>query len=647
MRLLRSRQEGQAIIIGAFILPVLMGAVGMALDGFTAYYWAARAQGAASAGALAGVIYMPDRFPPASPPSRLDAVDRAMDAVQANGFSVGSPVPDQPGNPLTDFHSSSGQVLVQRVQGKPHELRVVVLHRITTTFMNVLGVGQVTVRRSAVAVFLPSVELGQSGTQVGTTAGDLGRGTSPPDPAHPDDGLVLAMEGWNVPGGRSQGDPYTPDPGQDTDVHTLSARLGSDVLDPMLPDRGGYNFVTTLTAPGRIQVYNAGASFSYNPCDNAAPVARRCGADPSPSGTTFYADFVNQPSPSPAPADAMLYTLFREPQRFTQETETELVKMRVDAFQVSLPGPPGTAIPHYTAGAQQWDQTYGPLNADPISEPNQMRIYHAWSDIASYQTADPALDHGLVSYLAGPGHGPAPLASPLLPPGTYRLRIDMIDRTAPRPPALTDYRVAYTTTQMNKRYAVRVAGDQEQVCAPPACGISAKNEMCFVTARANSAISVPIFRLPPEYADTTISIYFYDVGDASAPPGLKPSVSVDILNYLSGSLPVGSPGSGIGIYGHGTSRSGPPVATFPPPNPTGPDQQDLARFRATDPTFGQAYQGKWVEVRIPVDKTYQPVSSANQVWSMRYNSQNVASPVDVLTVFVTGTGNAVRTERDE
>ena len=59
-RLGRGRaQSGQAIVIIAFMLVVLIGMIGLAVDAGVGYYYNNLAERAAGAAALSGVVFMP------------------------------------------------------------------------------------------------------------------------------------------------------------------------------------------------------------------------------------------------------------------------------------------------------------------------------------------------------------------------------------------------------------------------------------------------------------------------------------------------------------------------------------------------------------------------------------------------------------
>jgi hypothetical protein len=88
----RRLQRGQTLVVFALSVTVLLGLAGLAIDVMRAYDQYAHEERAAEAGALAGVIYMPNFYnKPATGIDNLDAKDRALLEVQKNGFGLTAP----------------------------------------------------------------------------------------------------------------------------------------------------------------------------------------------------------------------------------------------------------------------------------------------------------------------------------------------------------------------------------------------------------------------------------------------------------------------------------------------------------------------------------------------------------------------------
>src|SRR6516162_3963610 len=85
----RRGQSGQTLVIFALSVFVLIGLAGLAVDVLRAYDLYAHEQRAAEAGALAGVIYMPNFYnQQATTIDNNSAISRALQEVQKNGFGT-------------------------------------------------------------------------------------------------------------------------------------------------------------------------------------------------------------------------------------------------------------------------------------------------------------------------------------------------------------------------------------------------------------------------------------------------------------------------------------------------------------------------------------------------------------------------------
>lgn len=135
-RRLRS-DEGAALPLVAAMLVVLIGMAALATDLGWFYLNASRIQRAADAGALAGVIRMPDDFPQAT-------VD-AKAVTRANEYEDGQ---------------DAVTVLVAEVPSDPNQLDVTVTDTVDTFFARVLGFQTMTIQRSARGEFIPPLKLG-------------------------------------------------------------------------------------------------------------------------------------------------------------------------------------------------------------------------------------------------------------------------------------------------------------------------------------------------------------------------------------------------------------------------------------------------------------------------------------------------------
>jgi|GEM_PF-3071538 len=148
----RRRPRGQALVLFALSLAVLLMLVGLTIDGLRIYIAIGQGQQAADAAALAGVEYLPS-YPDAShaDSSGNNAQLRAQQEAAKNGF--------------TDSHDIS----VTIVPNKPLTLQVVIQLHITLTLTAVFNPGLATTSVTAQARMLPPIGIGDSGASFGNS----------------------------------------------------------------------------------------------------------------------------------------------------------------------------------------------------------------------------------------------------------------------------------------------------------------------------------------------------------------------------------------------------------------------------------------------------------------------------------------------
>lgn len=147
---MRRRPDGffadRGVILPFFASTVflLLGLAAFATDLGWFYVNANRIQRAADAGALAGVIHMPQRFDLASA--------AAEELALANGYEDGL---------------DGAVVVVEAVPGEPNRLDVTITDTVDTYFLKALGRTSQTIVRKARAEFIPPLPLGSPGNQFG------------------------------------------------------------------------------------------------------------------------------------------------------------------------------------------------------------------------------------------------------------------------------------------------------------------------------------------------------------------------------------------------------------------------------------------------------------------------------------------------
>jgi hypothetical protein len=602
-------QKGQAIVLLALMIVALTAAIGLAVDSGVAYYWNTAAERAAAAGALSGVIFMPDQLTVAIPAgSGNDATDRAVAEAKRNGFDIADTA-----NNVT--------VTVAPVSGYSNRLGVTVSRSVKSYFMGMFGLGTYQVQRTAIASYLPPLSLGQPGARLGATLAELGSGA-------PDLYYVALIEGWGVD--RENGDPYTTDPkyefstvngcfGQCTplnppaqDIHAYAAVKSTDNIDASLPARGGYSYKITIPAGGgRIQIYNAAhdpddlGGVPANYCDNFKPGTPNYKCSPGGNYQLREGLFVNQADKTTF--NAVEYTIFKVNNIFIRSSDQELSQVKILPVDASNWSAATNQYTNVKTGATI-TQTF-----DAAGNPTNMSIYHNWVDIASYTGA---ADGGLVQYTAG--YGPL---SGALPAGTYRLRVDTLNYDGTLPSGSPPSRPSGT-----HMYALRAVDPSGNACS--GCTVSAWNEMAIYTPISGGSFTLKLFQVTPDYAGMTIGVDIYDPGDISGAGDVQMSI-------LDPTLAVATSTSGINIYDLGVDRSAAPSAA----NIISAPGNTTAQFAAT--TAGvHPYNGHWVHIELPIPNSYNPgTNPANWWWSLKYGITGTANATDVITVAISLKGN--------
>lgn len=625
------RQAGQAVVLIALMVVVLFAGIGLAIDSGLGYYYNTAAERAAAAAALSGVIFMPYQFDPstASPSgSRNDATDRAIDEATKNGFRDGDP---------------NGSVVVTPapVPGATTKLQVTVSRTVPVFFMSLFGAAPYRVSRTAIAAYLPPITLGQNGTQLGSTASQLGSGGS--------NYYFPRVEGWSTD--RAQGDAFTPDPfggstGTSNDVHRISgtppAGTGSDTADATLPARGGYNYLVNIgPGGGQIQVYNAAfAPDLDNSSDGTTSKLKRNHCENSRTGVgPFVPPFTGQPigpcsSGGPTGSfymheeDSISATCASSPCTFTDKTQfsaMEYTVFRVNSYFIRGSDTKLAQVIVFPIDATRWNASPSPIyknvntgatitqTYDPVTgKPTNMHIYHDWIDISNYAAGggEGALVQRLQSF---PGS---------LPQGLYRLRVDTLSYNGVNPP---DNSVAH------KGYVVRVQDSTGLTACAPSCTLGTMSDMCVYTPISlpgPGSFRMDMFQIAPDYAGQTITFDIYDPGDISG------AGNVDIyLDYFNNARVTTTQPVIVRSLGPQRSNAGSIVAT---------GQPTTAYFAAT--TGGtQFYNGGWVRMEIPVANNYasivNPADPSTWWWKVEYVVGAGVTATDTVTFAVGLKGN--------
>jgi hypothetical protein len=592
------KQGGQAIVLLALTGTLLIGGVGIAVDLAVGYMYSIAAERAAAAAALSGVVFMPDQFAPASAVplgSRNDATDRAVDEAKRNAFD-----PADAANAVT--------VSPAVVPGHPNQLRVTVSRNAPVFFMQLFGFSTYRVARTAVAAYLPPISLGQPGSEIGSSLGDLGRTRF----------AFMREEGWSTD--RSQGDAYTPNPlgggyGASDDKHQISYSNGSEPRYATLRDLGGFNYRITIPAAGsggKVEVYNAafspdGTGGSANFCDNNNKNAaqRTCSVG---GNQWFHEDDGGPFDPNDATRyTAMRYTLFRVNNVFIRSSDQMISQMTVYPIDAR----------NWSQASNQYTAMGGPTMGQTVTQlysgvaPSNMLIYHNWVDVATYLGS---ADNQLVSLQTFPN---SYLIGGVLQPGNYRLRVDALDNNG---------NATNGRQTGHKGYAVQAVNPNFSTCAT--CAVSAWDDMAFFTpfdTGAGGSFSMKLFELTPDYAGLTVSVDLWDPGDIASTSGF---VRININDPNGNNV---FPG-GVNVYDLGVQRSNLGTGAYTV-WASAAGGNTLASVVAQDTSTGRSANSQWIHVEIPVPGNYNPAPGADW-WSMQYVTGSGTVAVDTVTVAV-------------
>jgi Flp pilus assembly protein TadG len=643
----RRAARGQVMLLFALMSVLLLVIAGLAIDAGMSYFSSDQVERAAASAALAGVAYLPGDFAAAENAAYVEAA--------RNSFSSACP-----GSPC---------VTVAQPAGTTNELEVTITVQVPTTFLALLGFGAHPVTRSATAEFLPPIALGQPGAEQGSVLGTdnttscngiggtycstlttgLGSGGS--------NFYFEREEGWGNP--RSEGDAYTPTSLDEADAcgptsvscvatppdfHQISPIDGSEKYDNgvdglKLDYTGGSNYLITIP-PGQsadVQVYNP----SFAPDTN----------DQSNTLYTYHEDDSSFPSNSSLDTDysAISYTIFSVP---TLSSDTGDSPISQEIFY------PFNATCIYDNGAScsgkesySWFPT-GTGTETPVNGvvPN---IYHAWTSVLD--TA-PGNDSNLFTDTMAYGSDALSNPATATTDAYYRLEVDTLQWNGT--PICTSTATCTTnapqtgtgsTTDSNgqskahKGYAVQLAvpgSTTECTSTTPGCATSTMSAMGDMTVytpietgTTAASFSIPLFKLDPSYANQTIDVDVFDVGDVAFQSGHAGAAYVGIqepggtfatatMTAVGDSLGADGSGTVTPAWGNGSCGGA-----------------GSACFQTSTSTGTAYYNGQWVQLQITVPST---VSDWNAYWDLDYYVSPYAEAGDTFSVQVGFNGSPDR-----
>lgn len=182
--LFQRRSGGQAIVILALFMMFLIGISGIVYDLGLARDEAAKAQRAADAAALAGVVFMPEHFQGGN--TTANATDAAQKTAGRHGY--------------TDLNN----ITVSEIPQHPAQLQVDIASVYTTTFMRVFGLNTVPVHVTAIAEYNHPITMGAPEPYLGVGS-NLAQARSA-DPSMRMQGFWLSLHSPGTP--KENGDPW-------------------------------------------------------------------------------------------------------------------------------------------------------------------------------------------------------------------------------------------------------------------------------------------------------------------------------------------------------------------------------------------------------------------------------------------------------
>jgi hypothetical protein len=651
----RASGKGQVMPIFALVVVVLFAATGLAVDAGMAYLTYNGAERAAAAAALAGVPYMPIGLTVPSTTScsaTNTAAAAACAATARDGFANGASLNGH--NVVVTasrYPSGCGSISNPCADNK---LQVRVTAYVQPTFLHVLGFTDHPVTAVDTAFYLPPISLGQPGAQLGSSVDQLGSASSY---------YFLRSEGYGNP--RTEGDAYDPynqqttftcgngvnttpgNSGNSTDAHALSENLGTDLSGTQmsgagylpLPSRGGYNF--TLTVPSTVssasaRVYNP--AFAPDGGLNAANGYNLHEQDSSFSGNTFTDQY-----------SAMEYTIFGVNDRFNHTLDTPKSQVVVDPLNVTVTGGVVSSIVDVRYPAEVLSASSP--NASIVTAFNNIvsMVYHQWVDIGSWPNASTSwTDAGTTYHIF---HAFGAQNATTLGPGSYRLRVDMLDWNGLRPGQDPG---ASPCSRAHKGYAIQLATGGS-LCPDSGCQVSGLDELAVYTpiiSSGSGGFSVPLFKLPADYAGQTVNFFIYDPGDVTGTNSISILTPDDQSCGGAGTAPctfsVASGGT-VPIYDLGISRTGASTSN----ELTGAGGDNSCSTPIVQPTANQAvvqtnvvtgcshpspfFNGRWLQFQLQIPSGYaggySTTPGSDGYWKLHY-SLTGGTASDTFTIAV-------------
>lgn len=672
----RRTARGQVMLLFALMAVLLLAIAELAVDAGMSYFSSDQVERAAAAGALAGVAYLPGNY--------AAATNAALVEVARNGFESACPTTTT----LANIASAPAPcAVVQAPAGTTNQLEVTVSVNVPVTFLQLVGFGPHAVVRNATAEYLPPIQLGQPGSQLGSglaattncdgvpTAGQAGAYCATPPSGLGSSGnfYILRSEGWSVD--RSEGDGYTPDPNNSAtscgplgssdscaaadstvNFHNISPLNGTETTGISgINGNGGQNYLITVPANSTVDVQIYNPSFAPNTDDNNNNGDYTLHEDDGDfpddcSSGNGSACGTQQPDATKADYAAMAYTLFSVPTLASDLNDTELDQQIFYPYNATgLEGSTlGTSSYIYWGG-------YGSAGSSTKVTGKVPAMFHNWisiddptGQISNVANSNYTNDQQLYR-TAYPTTGTATgyITNSSSTPEYYRLEVDTLTNTGvtinPLTAAASGYPLAH------KAYSVRVVSSTGGSCGT--CTVSAMDDMTVYTPVQGGQcqdFQIPIFYLDPAYAGQTITIDLFDPGDVGggaaflgfAPPNSSGGSCSTPTSFAS--MPTGysiqdlGPSLGSDSYGNEGNASSSGAAG----NPDAGGKTTDAVIQTAGSTGGTLWNGQWLQFEISVPSNYTlPSGCASNpdntacYWNLFYAVAKTATAGDTFSIY--------------
>jgi hypothetical protein len=659
------------MLLFALMSVLLLVIAGLAVDAGMSYFSSDQVERAAAAGALADVAYLPGNY--------AAATNAALVEVARNGFDSACPTTTT----LANITSAPAPcVVVQAPTGTTNQLEVTVSVNVPTTFLQLLGFGPHAVVRNATAEYLPPIQLGQPGNQLGsglaTTTNCDGiptSGTPGGYCATPPSGLgssgnfyILRSEGWSVD--RSEGDGYTPNPNDsanscgplgssdscaaaDTTVnfHNISPLNGTESSGiSKVNGNGGQNYLITVPANTTVDVQVYNPSFAPNTDDNNNNADYTLHEDDGDfpddcSSGNGSACGTQQPDLTKTDYAAMAYTLFSVLTLASDLNDTELDQQVFYPFNAT-----GLESSTLASSSYIYWGGYGTAGSSTKVTGAVPAMFHNWisiDDPAAQISSGTDLNYTNDLQLYQPVASNGYVTNSSSAPEYLRLEVDTLTNTGgtinPLTAAATGYPLAH------KAYSVRVVAPGGGSCGT--CTVSAMDDMTVYTPVQGGQcqdFQIPIFYLDPAYAGQTITVDLFDVGDVGggaafvgfAPPNSSGGSCSTPTAFAS--MPTGysiqdlGPSLGSDAYGNESNASTSGAAG----NPDAGGKTTDAVIQTAGSTGGTQWNGQWLQFEISVPSSYTlPAGCATNpdntdcYWNLFYAVAKTATAGDTFSIY--------------